>query len=86
MNAEASECVVDTLNLIFGRGRETEDFWLEILLPECITYFKIAEAKKWHQTSESVEELFDRRKINYNALFYGICSLVGLHVNLLGDE
>ena len=36
MDIEIKEAIVDMLNLVFGRGEETNYFWDQILLKECI--------------------------------------------------
>ena len=41
MDRESLEFLVDMLNLIFGNGEETDYFWENMLLPECIKYFEI---------------------------------------------
>jgi len=56
------------------------------LVTECINYFQVEEALKCHQSQESIEELFDRRKVNFNALFFAINSLMGLHMDLSVDQ
>ena len=50
MNQETLEFIVDMLNLIFGRGEETDDFWKEIILPQCLNYFKVQDAIQYHHS------------------------------------
>jgi len=58
--------IVDFLNLIFGKGVETSEFWANILLPYSSAYF-----------SYPFEELI-KHDPNLNALFFSFCTLFGM--------
>jgi len=72
MNKKTLKFVVDMLNLIFGRGEETEYFWDQMLIPECLKTFYVLEAMKYHSYQDSVSELVSRKKANLNSLFYSL--------------
>ena len=39
MDQELESCLVDFLNLVFGNGAETKEFWTDVLIPETAEYF-----------------------------------------------
>lgn len=64
--------LVDMLNLVFGKGEETDYFWDEVLMKQTVKYFKIEEAIKFHNLNETVEENISRKSLNLNALFFAV--------------
>jgi hypothetical protein len=48
MEEETLKFTIDFLNLIFGKGKETDHFWDAFLIPETIKHFKIGDAIKYH--------------------------------------
>ena len=39
MDDTIKKCIVDFINLIFGAGKETTEFWENVLLPYTASYF-----------------------------------------------
>lgn len=81
MAKKSQKFIVDMFNLIFGRGEETDQFWDFYLIDECKSYFKIQEAMRYNQFQESIDEVISRKKTNLNALFYAVCTLVGVKID-----
>jgi hypothetical protein len=82
MNKKTLKFMVDMLNLIFGKSKETDYFWDQYLIPETTKYFKFAEAMKYHQYQEGMETLISRNNVNLNSMFYAFMHLFGLKINL----
>ena len=78
--------LVDTLNLVFGKGEETDYFWDEVLMKQTVKYFKIEEAIKFHNLNETVEENISRKSLNLNALFFAVQYHLSFEIDLLKDN
>lgn len=83
MDKKSRKFLVDMLNLIFGRGEETDYFWQQMLVPETIAKFKVQEAMKYHNYQDNISELISRKKANLNALFFSVQQLFGFEVDLM---
>ena len=68
MDETIKKGIVDFINLIFGAGKETTEFWENILLPYTASYF-----------SFSFEELMKQQK-NLNAIFFAFINLAGIKI------
>lgn len=77
-----NECVIDILNLIFGRGEETDLFWSNYLVVQCVSKFEFEEAIAYTGYDGTVERLINRSEVNLVALFWVINSLIGLKINV----
>jgi tetratricopeptide (TPR) repeat protein len=64
------DSVVDFLNLVFGKGVETDYFWMHILLPK---------------TSEHFHYLPERSDVNLNALLHAVTYHCSLQVNFFKE-
>lgn len=76
MDRKVQKGVVDMLNLIFGKSKETQLFWSN-MLAECDRKFHVSEALDFHLQKgilhlERVEDLLAKSKINLNALFFAL--------------
>jgi hypothetical protein len=82
MDLKVCRLLVDILNLIFGKGEETDYFWDKMILPACKEQFKVDEAIKYHEYHDSLKanELISRKNVNLNALFYAIQHLIGFEL------
>lgn len=85
MDIETRKFTVDMLNLIFGKSEETDFFWDQHLVPECIKKFRIHEAMKYHAYQEGIDQLLSRKQVNLNALFYALYQLFGLRIDVFQD-
>ena len=86
MNKETLMLMVDMLNLVFGRGEETDFFWDEMLFKQCSEHFGIDEAILYHEYLDGKEEILNRERVNLNALFYAIVHLMGIKINPFEKE
>lgn len=80
MNRICLEFLVDMLNLIFGKGNETDMFWSQYLVPEVFNRFKVEEAIKYSQQHDNYEFLINKKNINLNMMFYSFVHLFGLDI------
>lgn len=60
--------MIDVMNLIFGAGEETQEFWVTILLYNTSQYYNFP-----------YEEL-KKHKVNLNALFFALTYVFGISV------
>ena len=76
MEERIEELIIDFMNLIFGFGEETRQFWDEVLLPEVHVKY-----------SYSLLDLYKFQK-NLPALYYALVEHLNLRVNekILKDE
>lgn len=81
MDRESLEFLVDMLNLIFGNGEETDYFWDNMLLPECIKYFEIQQAMEYTNCQDSLDDIICRKTMNLNSLFYAVKYLFGFKLD-----
>ena len=69
MDDQINMAIVDYMNLIFGAGAETEDFWTTVLLPYVSQYY-----------SYPIDDLM--RSTRYlNALYFAFTTHFGLKLN-----
>ncbi len=68
MDDRVKQAIVDYLNLVFGAGQETEDFWNTILLPYASQYF-----------SYPFDDLQRSPKF-LNAIFFGFSEHFGIKI------
>ena len=68
MDDKVKQAIIDYLNLVFGAGQETEDFWATILLPYASHYF-----------AYPFEDLQRSPKL-LNAIFFAFSDLFGLKI------
>ena len=80
MGSATREFLIDMLNLIFGRGDETDYFWDQILIPECSKQFELQQALEYCGIQESIDDIISRKEINMNALFYAVQYLFGFKI------
>ena len=63
------EGIIDYMNLVFGKGEETEEFWNSILIPYSAYYFQFP--------VKDLEEHY-RKEYLRNALYFSFIYLFGL--------
>ncbi len=68
MDDKIKQAIVDYLNLVFGAGSETEDFWNTILLPYASQYF-----------SYPFDDLQRSPKF-LNAIFFAFSEHIGIRI------
>lgn len=74
MDEQIKMAVVDYMNLVFGAGPETEDFWLTVLLPFVSQYY-----------GYSLDDLM--RSTRYlNALFFAFTLHFGIKINKVSKD
>ena len=68
-NADSTEeWIVDYLNLVFGVGEESSDFWESVLIPRA--------AEKFNYSEKMIKEV----ELNYNALYFAVIYHTGITV------
>jgi len=40
---------------------------------------------RYHLFQQGIEEIIDKKKVNLNALFYAVCTLVGITIDPLAE-
>ena len=60
MDERIKKFIIDALNLIFGKGEETDHFWNEILFKQCVEYFGLDEAIDYHEYPDGQDEILNR--------------------------
>ena len=68
MTQRINEWIIDFMNLVFGVGEETRQFWEEVLLPEVSAHYGF-----------SLGELYKFER-NLNALYFSLCEQINLKV------
>ena len=68
MSQRINEWIIDFMNLVFGVGEETRQFWEEVLLPEVSAHYNF-----------SLRELYKFER-NLNALYFSLCEQINLKV------
>lgn len=68
MDEEIKKAIVDYINLVFGAGEETDEFWNTVLLPYASQYFNFP-----------FEELQKANRY-LNALFFAFISQIGIKI------
>ena len=86
MHDEALKFIVDILNLLFGRGEETDYFWDHLLFRECMHTFGINEAMRYHSYQDGIDQILNRQKVNLTALFFAIVHLLNLAIDPFHSE
>ena len=74
------------LNLIFGKGEETDVFWAHYLIRECKNKLEIEEAMIYTSFNGTFEDLISKKDVNLVALFWVIVSLIGIQLNVFRDK
>ena len=102
MEKKIMKLVVYFLNLVFGRGKQADYFWDEIVVKRCSQKFDLAAAEKYYEELEAQmgtqgenedneehanAEVFRREHVNKNALFFALVELIGLrHVGEAAED
>ncbi len=74
MDDQIKMAVVDYMNLVFGAGAETEDFWTTVLLPYASQYY-----------GYPLDDLM--RSTRYlNALFFAFTAHFGIKINKVAQQ
>ncbi len=68
MDDTIKKCIVDFINLVFGAGKETNEFWENVLLPYTASYY-----------SFPFEELVKQTR-NLNAIFFAFITHTGIKI------
>lgn len=69
--------IIDYMNLMFGVGEETTDFWCNLILPYCHSYyyrFPIEDLMNHYRAN------FIGDSINMNSLYFAFISLFGIKI------
>lgn len=86
LHEESHKFIADVLNLVFGRGEETDYFWDQMLFRECAITFGIREAMQYHNYQDGIEQILNRARVNLTALFFAIVHLLNLSIDPFFSE
>lgn len=70
LDVTIKQSIVDFINLVFGNGDESREFWTQVLVPYTIQYFNLP-------SDEMFRPPFF---INYNAIFFSFIYHAGIKI------